>query len=219
MTASAYGTALDLAVGAMLLFAVLAIWRRQLAALVRLLSWQGVAVAAIPAALGIHSGDFSLIALAVAILVLRAGVLPWLVGRLIPDEDPPRESEPLLNTTASLLAAAGLTGFAYVVAQPLVTLDRSVATQAAPAAFAVALIGLLIVVTRRRAVSQIVGFLVLDNGVAALAFLTTAGLPLIVEFGASTDVVLAVLILQVLTGRMRVKFGNTDVDELRELRD
>ena len=219
MTASAYGTALDLAVGALLLFAVLAIWRRQLAALVRLLSWQGVAVAAIPAALGIHSGDFSLIALAVAILVLRAGVLPWLVGRLIPDEDPPRESEPLLNTTASLLAAAGLTGFAYVVAQPLVTLDRSVATQAAPAAFAVALIGLLIVVTRRRAVSQIVGFLVLDNGVAALAFLTTAGLPLIVEFGASTDVVLAVLILQVLTGRMRVKFGNTDVDELRELRD
>jgi hydrogenase-4 component E len=219
MTGSAYGTVLDLAVGALLLFAVLAIWRRQLAALVRLLSWQGVAVAAIPAALGVHSGDFSLVALAVAILVLRAGVLPWLVGRLIPDEDPPRESEPLLNTTASLLAAAGLTGLAYVVAQPLVTLDRSLATQAAPAAFAVALIGLLIVVTRRRAVSQIVGFLVLDNGVAAFAFLTTAGLPLIVEFGASTDVVLAVLILQVLTGRMRVKFGNTDVDELRELRD
>ena len=61
--------------------------------------------------------------------------------------------------------------------------------------------------------------MILDNGVAALAFLTTAGLPLIVEFGASTDVVLAVLILQVLTGRMRVKFGTTDVDELRELRD
>jgi hydrogenase-4 component E len=219
MTGSGYGTALDLAVGALLLFAVLAIWRRQLAALVRLLSWQGLAVAAIPAALGIHSEDFSLVALAVAILVLRAGVLPWLVGRLIPDEQPARESEPLLNTTASLLAAAGLTALAYLAAQPLVTLDPSVATQAAPAALAVALIGLLILVTRRRAVSQIVGFLVLDNGVAALAFLTTAGLPLIVEFGASTDVVLAVLILQVLTGRMRVKFGNTDVDELRELRD
>jgi hydrogenase-4 component E len=159
------------------------------------------------------------VAVGVAILVLRAGVLPWLIGRLIPSEKSPRESEPLLNTTASLLAAAGATGVAYLVASPLLRLDGSPATQASPAALAACLIGLLLVTTRRRAVSQIVGFLMLDNGVAALAFLTTAGLPLIVEFGASTDVLLAVLILQVLAGRMRVKFGNTDVDELRELRD
>jgi hydrogenase-4 component E len=59
----------------------------------------------------------------------------------------------------------------------------------------------------------------LDNGIAAAAFLTTAGVPLIVEFGASIDVLLAVLVLQILTARMRVKFGGTDVDELRELRD
>jgi hydrogenase-4 component E len=59
----------------------------------------------------------------------------------------------------------------------------------------------------------------LDNGIAALAFLTTAGVPLIVEFGASLDILLAVLVLQILSGRMRVKFGGTDLDELRELRD
>jgi hydrogenase-4 component E len=219
MTGSAYASALDFAVGALLLFAVLAVWRRQLASLVRLLAAQGAAVAAIAITLGVHHGDPSLTTVGIAVLCLRAGVLPWLVGRLVPGEKPPRESEPLLNTTASLLVAVTLTGLAYAVTKPLVTLDGSVATQASPAALAVVLIGLFIAVSRRRAISQIAGFLVLDNGIAALAFLTTAGLPLIVELGAATDVLLAVLILQVLTGRMRVKFGTTDLDELRELRD
>jgi hydrogenase-4 component E len=83
----------------------------------------------------------------------------------------------------------------------------------------VVLTGVFMLVTRRRALSQVVGFLMLDNGIAALAFLLTAGVPLIVELGASLDVLLAVLVLQILTGRMRIKFGRTDLDELTELRD
>ena len=86
-------------------------------------------------------------------------------------------------------------------------------------AIAVVLTGLFILVTRRRALTQVIGFVVLDNGIAALAFLITAGFPLIVELGASIDILLAVLILQVLTGRMRVKFGGTDLDQLRQLHD
>jgi hydrogenase-4 component E len=136
-----------------------------------------------------------------------------------PPPPPPREGAPLINVTASLLVVAALTGLAFAVTRPLIALDASRATQQSPVALAVAFLGLLIVVTRRRALSQITGFLVLDNGIAALAFLLTAGVPLIVELGASIDVLLAVLILQVLTGRMRVKFGGTDLDELRELHD
>ena len=59
----------------------------------------------------------------------------------------------------------------------------------------------------------------LDNGIAAFAFLLTAGFPLMVELGASTDILLAVLVLQVLTARMRLKFGGTDLDQLRQLHD
>ena len=64
-----------------------------------------------------------------------------------------------------------------------------------------------------------VGFLILDNGIALVAFLATAGLPLIVELGASLDLLLAVLVLQVLAARMRTKFGGMDLDQLRELHD
>jgi hydrogenase-4 component E len=84
---------------------------------------------------------------------------------------------------------------------------------------AVVLIGFFALVTRRHALSQLVGFLLMDNGITAVGFLTTAGVGLLVELGVSLDVLLAVLVLQVLTSRMRQAFGATDLDQLRELHD
>jgi hydrogenase-4 component E len=84
---------------------------------------------------------------------------------------------------------------------------------------AVTLIGFFVLVTRRRALSQLAGFLMMDNGITAAGFLTTAGTGLIVEAGVSLDVLLAAGALQVLTSRMREAFGDTDLDELRELHD
>ena len=80
-------------------------------------------------------------------------------------------------------------------------------------------LGFFLMISRRRAVSQVVGFLLMDNGIAATAFLAAAGVPLIVELGVSLDLFLIVLVLQVLTARMRLKFGGTDLDDLRQLRD
>lgn len=214
-----YPSVLDLAVGALLLAAVLIVWRREFSALVRLLTLQGVALGAIPITVGSHNHDATLVAVGVAVIVLRAVVLPWLVARLMHDDQTARESNPLVNTVASLLAVAALVTFAYAASRPLTRLDPTTSTKAVPAAFAVVLIGLFVLITRCRALSQIVGFLVLDNGIAAMAFLLTAGVPLIVELGASLDVLLVVLVLQVLGGRMRIKFGGTDLGELRELRD
>jgi hydrogenase-4 component E len=98
-------------------------------------------------------------------------------------------------------------------------LDPGPETSAIPIGIAVALIGFFVLATRRKAVTQIVGFLLLDNGIALVAFLATAGVPLIVELGVALDVLLAVFILQVLTTRMRAKFGVTDLNQLRELHD
>ena len=73
--------------------------------------------------------------------------------------------------------------------------------------------------SRRHAISQLVGFLMLDNGIAAVAFLIAGGVPLVVELGASLDVLLVVLVLQVLSGRIRAEFGTLDLDDLSELKD
>ena len=214
-----YVTVLDFAAGGSLLCSVLLVWRRDLAAMVRWLSAQGAAVGVIPLSLALHRDDRALLAVGVGVLVFRAVVLPRVLARVLRGEPEPREAQPLVNTSASLLAVAALTLLADAVSQPIVRLDPTPATQAVPLAVAVVLTGMFMLVTRRRALSQVVGFVMLDNGIAAAAFLTTAGVPVIVEFGASIDVLLAVLVLQILTARMRIKFGGTDVDELRELRD
>ena len=125
-----------------------------------------------------------------------------------------------MNATAGLLAVAVLTSLAYAVCKPVVALDPSPSTRAAPAALAVILHRLFVLITRRHAIGQVVGFIVLDNGIAAFAFLLTAGFPLdgrarrLDGHAAS-----AVLVLQVLTARMRLKFGGTDLDQLRQLHD
>jgi hydrogenase-4 component E len=220
MTPATHTGVLDLAAGAFLLTAVLIVWRRELQAIVRLLAWQGVALGAIPLTSGIRQGDAALTTVGVVVLLLRGVVLPLLLARAIGTEaQERRESTPLVNTTASLLITAALTVLAYAVTRPIIALDPSPSTRAVPAAFAVILIAVFLMVSRGRAMSQAVGFMMLDNGIAATAFLITAGVPLIVELGASLDVLFAILVLGLLTGHLRRAFGGTDLDQLRELRD
>lgn len=210
---------LDLAAGLVLVCAFVVLWRRGLVAIVRALTVQGVALAGVALLLGLHEHDAEPIVVAALVLVLKGAVLPGVLLRIVRASDETREVEPLVNVPASLLAAAGLTLLAYATTRDVVALDPSPGTKAIPIGVAVALIGFLVMVTRRKAVTQIVGFLLLDNGIALVAFLATAGVPLIVELGVALDVLLAVLILQVLTTRMRAKFGVMDLDQLRELHD
>ncbi|HEX3828231.1 MAG TPA: hypothetical protein VHV82_13275 [Sporichthyaceae bacterium] len=219
MNQGLYGQLIDLGCAVFLLCAVLVLWRRRLSAVVALLAAQGSALAFVVATRGVHAQDGQLIAVAVPVGLLRAVALPALVRRALARAGSSRETEARVNVAASLLAAAALTLLAYAVTRPVVMLAPTPATRAVPAAFAVVLIGFLVLVTRSRAVSQVVGFLLLDNGITLIAFLTTTGVPLVVELGVSMDVLLAVLVLQVLTGRMRSVFGGTDLNELRALAD
>jgi hydrogenase-4 component E len=222
VTSSTYPQALDLAGGALLLTAALALWRRELAATVRVLAVQGFVLALLVALIGAHDRDGEAIGVAVFLAVLRGLVLPGVMRRLLGrDGGAPagREARPLVNVAASLLAAAVLTLLAYAVARPLTDLDPGPATRALPVGLALVLIGFFALATRRQALSQVSAFLMLDNGITATAFLATGGLPLIVELGVSFDLLLVVLVLQLLGSRLRAVFGDTDLDDLRELHD
>ena len=220
MTYNSFAVLVDLAAGGLILSAVLIVWRRDLSAITRLLAWQGVALAAIPILRGVYDGDAALIGVGLAVLVLRAVVLPQSLARAVGAEPrSQREATPLVNTATSLLITAGLTLAAFAATRNLVKLQPAATTTAVPAATAVVLIALFVMVTRRHAVSQAAGFLMLDNGIAATAFLLTAGVPLIVELGASLDVLFAVIVIGVLTGRLSRTFGDADLDALQELHD
>lgn len=217
MSASLTSSIVTTAVGVLLLTAVLQTWRRSAAGSVRLLVVQGLALAALVAALGASRGDVELLAVAGVVALVKAGLLPWVLGRTATGRLVERDAA--VRPAVGLLGAAVLTMFAYAVSDPLRGGDQSATARAIPAGIALVLIGFWILLTRHSAVSQLLGFVVLDNGIAMVAFLTSDGLPLTVELGATLDVLLVVVILRALTTRMRGTHGGTSVDDLTELRD
>jgi hydrogenase-4 component E len=216
VTSTLYAQAIGMCSAVLLLSAVLLVWRRAQAAALPLMSLQGLALASLVAVLGIEAASPELLGLALLVLVLKGGVLPLVLVRSSRGE---RGGAPLINTATSLIAMAGLTALAYAVSAPLAALGSGPTIQAIPVGIALVLYGFLLLVTGRHAIVQLVGFLVIDNGTSAVAFLSSGGVPIIVELGVVLDVLLVILILYVLTGRIRDEFGATDLDDLAELRD
>jgi hydrogenase-4 component E len=230
MSTETYAQLVGLSTGVLLLSAVLLVWRRSLRAQVALLAAQGVGLAGLVLVLGLHEASAELVAVAVLVLVLKSVLLPGILVRTIsghPASGHPasghgvdvREETPMINTTAALIALSLLTMLAFLVSRPLQVLGEGPTNAAVPVGIALVLYGMVVLATRRHAVSQLLGFLMLDNGIATVAFLTAGGVPLVVELGVSLDVLLVVLILQVLTSHIRTEFGEADLDDLTELRD
>lgn len=216
MTDALFAQLIGTCSAALLLSAVLLVWRRAQAAALPLMSLQGVALAGLIAVLGLKEGSPELMGLALLTLGFKAIVLPLVLVRSSRGE---QAGAPLINTATSLIAMAGLTAVAYAVSAPLAALGTGPTIQAIPVGIALVLYGFLLLVTGRHAIVQLVGFLVIDNGTSTVAFLSSGGVPIIVELGVVLDVLLVILILYVLTGRIRSEFGATDLDDLTELRD
>ena len=90
---------------------------------------------------------------------------------------------------------------------------------AMPVGIALVLIGFLVVATRRQALAQVMGLVMVDNGIAVTALLASGGLPVIVELGALVDVALVVVVLLILTRRIRTAFSTSELHALSELKD
>lgn len=219
MTNSAYTTVLGLSSAVVLLCAVVSIWRRSLRAIVRMLAVQGLALAGVAMSIGVHERDIGLVLIGVLVVCAKGVVVPVLISRVVRHDPQSRESEPLVNVPASLVAAGALVFVAFAATRSVTALVPTVAGRLIPFGVAAMLVGFFALATRRKAVSQIVGLLLVDNGVALVAFLATAGVPVIVELGASLDVLLAVVVLRVLATQMRAHIGSGDLDQLAELHD
>lgn len=209
----------ELAAGAVLVCAVLTLWRRDVAKIVVLLRLQGVALATVAMVLAVREHDGGLVVTAALVLVVKAVVVPGILARVVDRGGESREKAPLVNVPASLVVGAALIVLAYLAGSRIAALAPGPVTDLAPIGFATVLVGYFLLVTRRRAVSQVAGLILVDNGVGLVTFLLTAGVPLVVELGGSLDVLLVVVVLGVLIGATRGHLGEVELDDLRELRD
>jgi hydrogenase-4 component E len=218
------GTPLDLqllnmcaALLLLLSFAMLA--QRRIVNLVNLLAMQGALLFLATLLLAWRTGQPHLYVSAALTLALKVAFLPWLLHRLIRRLQVYWDSEPLLNIPVTMLVGVLVVVFSFGLAQPISALASTATRNSIGIALAVVLLSFLTMITRRKAMSQVVGFLSMENGLFFGAMSATYGMPMIVEFGVALDVLVAVLVLGIFFFQIREQFDSLDLHHLESLRE
>jgi hydrogenase-4 component E len=201
-----------------LLMSFLLIVRNSLAGQVRMFAIQSGILAALAAVVASFGGRLELFGVAAVFTIIKVIVIPNVLNRTVARIGMQRAVAPYLGTSTTLAVCAVLVVIAFTAMSPITGSDPLPTADGIPLAFAGVLIGLFTTVNRRRALTQILGFLMLENSIFMIALLATYGVPLIVEIGVFLDVLVAVLILEVFVYRIKQNFDSIDVKQLGVLR-
>ena len=190
----------------MLVIQLLMVVQRMLLTNIRLFALQSLMLAAIAAIVAYFYNATHVYLVAGLTLVGKVIFLPWLLNRQVRRIQIVQEIEPLLNAPTSMLLCGGLTLLGYLVARPFTSLDQ-LGNNTLAVAITLLLTGFFLMINRRKAITQVLALLTVENGVmlAAVA-LTTYGMPLVVELGIFFDVMVAVMVLGILVYRIRETF-------------
>lgn len=198
---------------------ILLIVRTSLEGQVRVFALQSWVLASLSALIAFYSGSVELFAVGIALVVVKGVIIPRVLNRAVAKIGLARVAAPYLGAAPALIISGALTIVAFYVMAPIAASNPLPTAAAIPLAFAGVLIGFFIMVNRRRAITQILGFLMLENGIFLLALLATYGVPFIVEMGVFLDVLVAVLIMEVFLYRIKDNFDSIDVGELGKLKE
>src|ERR1700687_3488043 len=203
----------------MLVIQLLMVVQRMLLTNIRLFALQSLMLTGIAGIIAYFHNATHVYLVAVLTLIGKVVFLPWLLNRLVRRIQIDQEIEPLLNSTSSMVLCGAFTVLGYIVARPFTALER-LGNNTLPIAITLLLTGFFLMFNRRKAISQVLALLTVENGVmlAAVA-LTTYGMPLVVELGIFFDVLVAVMVLGILVYRIRETFDSIDVSKLRKLRE
>lgn len=198
-------------------FALLA--QARMAALIRLFAWQGALLAVTTALVALVTHQPRLYLSALLTLGLKALLIPWFLNRLVIRLDLVHETEDLRGNAVILLGAAALTVFSYYVVMPIMALSTLVTRNVIAVSLAIVLLGMLLIIVRRKAVTQVVGFMCMENGLFFAAVVSTYGMPMVVELGIAFDVLVAAILFGVFFLHIRDSIDSLDVDRLSRLRE
>jgi hydrogenase-4 component E len=201
-----------------LLFVFVVLWRRGVPAYVNAFAGQSIALAGVTAVVAHYGQRRDLYWVAGLLVIVKGIAIPWLLRRMERRFRNERELDPYVNTATSLVVAGLLVLVGYVISRPLVTLSRLPTRAGMPLAMGLILVSLFVLVSRKKAITQVIGFLMLENGLALLAVLGTYGIPLIVELGVFLDALLGFLVMQIFVYRIHETFESMDVERLSRLR-
>ncbi len=198
-------------------FAIMA--QRRLSACVDLFALQSAFLAFTAALVAFLTGIHHIYLAAVLTGVIKVIIIPRVLKKVIERLNVTRELVMNINVPAGLLICGALVMLAFFITQPIIPLGFLLTRDSLAIALAIVLIGFFIMIARQKAVTQLIAFLVMENGLFLGATAATYGMPLIVELGVFFDVLVAALIAGIYTNRLQDTFDSVDTSRLTELKE
>jgi hydrogenase-4 component E len=178
---------------------------------------QGVVLAVLP--LTAHGVNTHSLLLAGGALAFKAGLIPWLLLRAMREVRIRREMEPLIGFVPTLLLGALATAAAFIFADRLPLIAAHHGGLFIPTALATLMTGLLLLISRRKAITQVVGYLLLENGIFIFGMLLAEAMPLMVEAGVLLDLLVAVFVMGIVLDQINREFSSLDTEQLSALKE
>jgi len=210
---------INLLAAILLLLAFAMLTQRRVLSLVNLFAAQGLALALSTGIVAYVTHQPHLYGSAALTMVLKVMLLPWLLHRLIRKLDVKWDVEGLINVPTTMLIGIVLVVFAFNLASPISQLASTVTRATLGIAIASVMLSFLMMITRRKAIPQVIGFLAMENGLFFAATSATYGMPMVVELGIALDILVAMLVLGVFFFQIREQFDSLDLKHLERLRE
>ena len=193
--------------------------QRRVLSLIHFFTLQGVALVAATAVVAYATHQPHLYLSAGITLVLKVFLIPWLLHRVIDRLGVRWDVETLINIPTTMLIGIVLVIFSFNLAAPIAELSSSIARGTLGIALACVLLSFMMMITRSKAVPQVIGFLSMENGLFFAATAATYGMPMVVELGIALDVLVGILILGVFMFHIRERFDSLDIRHLEKLKE
>jgi hydrogenase-4 component E len=186
---------------------------------IRVVAAQGILLAVLPLIRSLDDTALGVWILALSTIISKGIVLPWLMGVCLRNSGIRRESEPFIGFSTSLLCGTALLALAVWITVRLQTMPGEVPGILLASSFFLILVGLFLMVTRRKAITQSLAYLVMENGVYAVGVSMSLDFPFVVELGILLDVFVGVFLMGNLLFHLDHEFEHLDADKLTELSD
>jgi hydrogenase-4 component E len=203
----------------LLLIAFAMVSQRRILRLIYLFALQGFVLSVNTAVVALATDQPHLYFSAALTLGLKVVVLPWLLHRLIDRLNIRWDIETLLNIPTIMLVGIVVVIVAFNLALPISQLAGTITRSSLGIAMASVLLSFLMMITRRKAVPQVIGFLAMENGLFFAATSATYGMPMVVELGIALDVLVGTFIFGIFFFQIRETFDSLDIHHLEKLKE
>ncbi len=207
---------LELALILIVFLGIVILGNNRLGTIIKLFAWQSLVLSITP--LLMHSGRHAIF-MTIITLILKVFLIPSLLFWAIRHASIRREVEPLIGYGKTLILGGFLVGAAFLISSRLDFPGEKISDLLIPSAFSVVMIGFLLLVSRLKAITQVIGYLVMENGIFLFALLLLDKTPLLVEMGILLDIFVGVLVMGIVVNHINQEFGSASTVNLTNLRD